>query len=122
MFDSFDPHYIAVGMEGDICTATFIVPQLTDDENVEQIGRELFALVDQYGCRKILLDLERVRFITSSVLGKIISLHRRMHRGDGRLILCRPEGEVSNVLNTSKLNQYFHIVTTLEEAKTAFSD
>lgn len=106
-FSDFEPKYIEPRDRGDVAVVTFTVPRLTDDENIEQIGRELIAVIEHYGRRKVVVSLADVVYLTSSVLGKLITLHRRLHRAGGRMVLCGFRGEVAEVLETSRLDEYF---------------
>ena len=107
--DEYHSSYVAVRDAGDVVVAGFELSQLSDDENIEQLGRDLFALVDQYNYRRVVLDLSRVQYITSSVIGKFITLHRRLHRGQGVLVLTRVSPAVMDVLRTSRLDSYFRL-------------
>lgn len=107
LLSDFHPTYFILQQEGDVVVATFEMSQLSDDENIEQMGRELFALVDHYDCRRIVIDLRRVEYLTSSVLGKLITLHRRLHRSDGVLVLCHITPPVRGILEASRLDSYF---------------
>lgn len=107
-------------MEGDICVVQFARGHLTDDENIELMGRELFSLVEQFGCRKVVLSLAGVNFITSSVLGKMITLHRKLHRNKGMLVICDIPPAIAEIMRTSKLMSYFNIADNLERALAAF--
>lgn len=115
--DNFTPAYLKLSTDGDLVVVSFTVPQLNEEENIEQLGRELFALVEQFGCRKVVVSLRGVDYITSSAIGKLITLHRKLHRNDGRLVLCDVAGEVENILKTSKLLSYFNVAENAEEAK-----
>ena len=112
----FHPAYLTVRTDGDVSIVGFTVSNLTDDENIEQLGRELFNLVDQIGCRKLVLDMGGVRYLTSSVLGKLISLHRKAHRSDGRLIICNLGEGLATIMSTSRLNQYFNVADDVASA------
>ncbi len=115
----YDPSYFDLEVDNEIAVATFHKEQFTEDDNLEQFGIELFALVDQYQFRKVILNLAPVQFVTSSVLGKLITLHRKLGRNDGRLILCDIHGDLENVLNTSKLMTYFSTAKNVSAAKAA---
>jgi anti-sigma B factor antagonist len=116
----FEPVYITLEQEGDVCIVRFVLSQLRDDENIEQMGRELFALVEQYGSRKVVLSLAGVEYITSSVLGKMITLHRKLHRGHGMLVICEIPEHVAEILRSSRLLTYFNVADTREAAVAAF--
>ena len=112
----FHPTYLSVDHDGETVIARFTRATLTDDENIEQLGRELFSLVDQFDRRKVVLDLSHVEYVTSSVLGKIITLHRKLHRKDGTLVICHVKGGVEDVMRTSRLLEYFNVARDVDGA------
>jgi anti-sigma B factor antagonist len=118
----FRPNYITVKTDDDVSTVGFILSDLTDEENIELLGHELFTLVDQIGCRKMILNMKNVRYMTSSVLGKLISLHRKLHRNEGRLVICNIGEELDQIMSVSRLNQYFHLADDLGAAGVLMAD
>jgi anti-sigma B factor antagonist len=116
--NQFKPDYLELETQGDAVIARFNRARLSEDDNIEQLGQELLSLVDQYHCRRLVVSLELVEFITSAAIGKLITLHRRLHRKDGRLVICHAEGAVADVLKTSRLNDYFTIASDTPQAVT----
>ena len=114
--EEFHPTYIALREQDDLLIVTFTISYLDDEENIEQLGHELFALVEQFGCRKLIVSLADVEFVTSSVLGKLITLHRKLHRNQGKLAICGLREGVASVMRTSKLMDYFTVTETVDEA------
>ena len=112
----FHPTYIRVSSDDDVSIVGFTLAMLTDEENIEQLGRELFVLIDKIGCRKIVLNMDGVRYMTSSVLGKLISMHRKLHRSEGRLVICGIGKELDEIMSKSRLDQYFHLANDVPEA------
>lgn len=117
----FDPSYFDLDVDGEIAVVSFQKEQFTEEDNLEQFGIELFSLVDQYQFRKIVLSLAPVQYVTSSVLGKFITLHRKLGRNDGQLVLCEIHNDLENVLTTSKLMTYFTTAKDILAAKAAFN-
>lgn len=117
----YQPHYIKARTENDVTFVVFQLSEVTDDDNIDILGRELFSLVDQFGCEKIVLDLAGVAYITSSVLGKIISLHRKQSRSGGRLVLCSIEPGLAETLETSRLLTYFDVADNPDAAVASLS-
>ncbi len=76
----------------------------------------MFALVDQLGFQKVVLNLDGVQYVTSSVVGKMITMHRKLHRVDGQLILTELTDGVDEILSASRLMSYFTVVDTLDSA------
>ena len=95
---------------------TFHRPQLTDEDNLELMGEELFRLVEKDQQRRIVLNLGMVEFVTSSVLGKWITLHRKVARQSGALVLCSLQPNVREILEASRLLTYFHSAGTVDDA------
>ncbi len=126
LLSEFKPAYFEITEEGDVVIGRFHVPRLTEDQNVEQLGQDLFALVEQFDKRKIVISLQSVEYLTSSVLGKLITLHRKLHRKQGRLILTDLQTEVKEVMRLSRLIDYFATADTvangLHELKTTSID
>lgn len=116
--DDFQPKYMTLRVEGEVIVVCLKHAQLSDEDNIDVMGRELFMLEDHFGCRKILLDLDRVEWVTSAVIGKLIRLHRRLHRKKGQLVLCHVRGGLRETLGACRLMDYFSIAETLDEART----
>src|SRR5262249_1372989 len=74
----FSPKYLRLEMADDIVIVSVEVELLTEDVNLEHFGHELFALVEQFGCRRVVVNLKEVRMVTSAGLGKMITMHRKM--------------------------------------------
>ncbi|MFO1095943.1 MAG: STAS domain-containing protein [Planctomycetaceae bacterium] len=113
-------HFTCVEDAGAIIV-TFVRQQLTDEDNLEQVGEALFALVEKDAQSRIILDLSQLDYITSSVLGKFITLHRRLHRQGGTLVLCGIQPNVRESLRASRLLDYFQTADTIDAAHAALS-
>jgi len=108
--------YVTLEEHGDVLVVRFKMRLLNDEENIEQLGQELFTLVEQYKWLKLVLDLTNVDYLTSSVLGKLITLHRKLHRNQGKMVLFGLSDGVDAILRTSKLLTYFAIAENRDTA------
>ena len=108
--------YITLSEHGDVLVVSFKMRLLNDEENIEQLGQELFALVEQTNWLKLVLDLTNVEYLTSSVLGKLITLHRKLHRSQGKMVLFGLSEGVDAILRTSKLLTYFAVAENRDAA------
>ncbi|MBI1315097.1 STAS domain-containing protein [bacterium] len=118
----FKPRYITATAQGEaeaggFVVVTFNASHINDEQNIEELGHEMFALTEQFGYQRVILDMTGVEYITSSVVGKMITLHRKLHRSDGLLILCELSKGVEEVLNASRLLNYFSHTQILQHAK-----
>ena len=108
--------YTSLEERGDVLVVGFKMRMLNDEENIEQLGQELFAFVEQYHWLKLALDMSNVEYLTSSVIGKLITLHRKLHRSQGKLALFGLTAGVHSILATSKLLDYFTVADGKEAA------
>ena len=69
--------------------------------------------------KRLVLDLSAVEYLDSSGIGSLVEIYRRIMKDDGRLILLSPSERVTGVLEITKLDQFFTIVGTEQEALSA---
>lgn len=112
----FQPYYLDLEDRDGILVVSFRRTHLNEEENIEQLGQELVTLVEQFNVRQMVLKTDNILQATSSVLGKMIKLHRLLHRLEGQLIVCGPKGVFQETLETSRLITYFNVCDTVEEA------
>jgi anti-sigma B factor antagonist len=115
----FTPKYLRLEQADDAVIVGVAVDLLTEDVNLEQFGHELFALVEQFGCRRLVVNLGEVRMVTSAGLGKLITLHRKMHRHRGSVFFCHLQEAVEDVLKTSRLITYLQVAPDVAAALAA---
>jgi anti-anti-sigma factor len=113
--------FFRVEIDGEVATVDILRDRLTDEDNIEEFGQELASLVDKLNFRKVILCLKQVQYVTSSVIGKLIMLHRRLVRSEGQLILTDVQPEVTEILSTSQLMSYFRTAPDVGAAKGALA-
>ena len=113
--------HIVLREEGDVLIVSFRSRTLNEEEHIDEIGNDLFSLVDSFGYRKLVIDLTGVELATSAFLGKVITLHRKLHRAGGMLVVCSYSGGVAVAMETSKLSEYFHTAADADAAIKLFS-
>ncbi len=105
---------------GDVTVVNFIDRKILDEQNIQIIGEELFRLVDEEGCRKLLLNFGNVEFLSSAALGKLITLNKKLQASKGRLILCNIDPQIHEVFEITKLDKFFNIQKEEQMALQAF--
>ncbi len=91
-------------MQG-VTSVSFREASILDGSVVERIGEELYALVDQRACRKIILDFRHVKFLSSSMLGVVLALHKKSQAIQGKVVICGLRGELGKVFKIMKLDK-----------------
>ncbi len=118
----FKSSYLNVDQRDGITIVSFTEPSLTEDINIEQIGRDMFQLVEKYACHKLIVSLQDVQVITSAILGKFITLHRKVGREGGTLVFCDLAGQVSQAFKTSNLIRYFKVQPDINSSLASFGE
>lgn len=108
--------FFNLAREGDIYIISVDRDRLTDEDNLEQFSQDINQLIEKHEIRSLIVQLNQVRYMTSSAIGKLISLHRRVNRAEGRMILCELTPDVSATLDTSRLLSYFAVEPDLAAA------
>ena len=86
-----------------------VVPDLTDEGAIAELGDLLDELVDQWGVTGVLLNFQEVRHMSSAVLGVLLKFSRRVARHRGRLKLCRLALDLREIFRITKFEQLFEI-------------
>jgi len=120
--DQFEPSLFRCKRLERYVLVQFHQEMLSDEINVDQLGHELTAVVEQPGWQRIIISLQNVAHITSSVLGKLIHLHRQLQRKEGKLALCELSDNVMEIMETSRLDTYFSIFSSVEDVQADWNE
>ena len=105
---------------GDVTVVRFRDNKIIEDINIQELGQELFQLVDAQNRKKLLLNFSSVDFLSSAALGKLITLDKKMKAHGGTLKLSNIRPEIYEVFAITKLNRLFDIRDEEADALAAF--
>ena len=105
---------------GDVTVVRFRDHKIIEDINIQELGQELFQLVEIDRRGKLLLNFTSVDFLSSAALGKLITLDKKMKAHGGALKLSNIRPEIFEVFNITKLNRLFDIKEDEADALAAF--
>ncbi|NCX99608.1 MAG: anti-sigma factor antagonist [Planctomycetia bacterium] len=111
---------IDVTKTGDVSVVKFRDRKILDEAAIQELGSELFALVEIDNRKTILLDFDGVEFLSSAALGKLITFDRKVKTSKGRLKMCGIAPGILEVFQVTKLNKVFDIRPDAGEALAAF--
>ncbi len=112
--------HVDLSQVGDVTVVRFRDDKIIEDINIQELGQELFRLVEADGCEQLLLDFSSVDFLSSAALGKLITLDKKMKAHGGTLKLSNIRPEIYEVFAITKLNRLFDIRKDEAEALAAF--
>jgi len=111
---------IDVSDVGEVSVVQFKDRKILDESNIQEMGRELFDLVEQ-NRGKILLNFMNVEFLSSAALGKLITLDKKLKGVRGQLKLSNIRPEIYEVFAITRLNKLFDIHDDEADALATFS-
>ena len=94
---------------GDVTVVRFRDQKIIEDINIQELGPELFRLVEVEGRQKLLLNFSAVDFLSSAALGKLITLDKKVKARKAALKLSNIRPEIYEVFAITKLNRLFDI-------------
>jgi len=107
---------ITVDTKGDYTIIGFLDADILDQINIHEMGREMYAVVESSPAIKLIVDFEGVQFLSSSALGKLIALNRKVGEVAGTLKMCRIQPEIMEVFRITKLDTIFDIYPDIDAA------
>ena len=105
---------------GGVAVVSFLDFSVLDRAQIDKIGDELVGLVEDQGRKKILINFESVDYLSSTVLGKLIALHKRVAANKGKLKLCGIKASIREVFEITKLDKVFDIYEDEDAAMADF--
>lgn len=106
--------------EGDVAIISFSQDHILDAVLIEKMGASLKALVDSEPRSRFILDFKSVDYLSSSALGMLISLQKKIAMKGGQLKLSGIKDSIMEVFRITKLDEVFDIYAGEEAAIDAF--
>lgn len=104
-----DYRRLKVTENGAVTVVRFADSRILHEEHIQELGDELFRLVEMDNRKAILLNFSSVEFLSSAALGKLITLEKKVKAAGGRLKLCNIRPEIYEVFAITRLNKLFDI-------------
>ena len=101
--------HIEVRRNGAVHVLHFREHKILNDMVIEKVGQEMFSVAADEECKNLLLNFSEVGFLSSSVLGKLITLNKRMKAKGGQLKLCELQPDIKELFTLTSLDKIFDI-------------
>lgn len=112
------PSAFRTEVAADAVLIRFEVPSLIEPIQVEEVGAALLALHELHAKVPLVIDFGTCNGVSSAMVGKLITLHRRVRRSGGKLVLFGLGPIVQEVFRSARLDEYFLLCRTRDEALT----
>jgi anti-anti-sigma factor len=110
------PRRIETNESASITVVHFKDQKIIDPVAIQELGQELFDLVDKDQRHKIVLNFSNVEFLSSAALGKLITFEKKIKRIGADLVLTNISPEIFQVFAITNLDKLFKIKDTEADA------
>ncbi len=94
---------------------TMVIDGMLTIGSEQQFNHALTGLVEE-GCRKIILDMTKVKYIDSLGIGQIAGGFTSLNDVGGKLVLARTNEKINELLRLTGLQNHIKTYPTVEEA------
>ena len=104
----------------DVTAVRFLESSILDTYLIQQIAEQLNELVEARNKKKLLLDFSAVKLLSSSALGLLVTLKKKLDVISGTMVICGMNKELQKVFKITSLDRLFAFADDEESALTAF--
>jgi len=110
-----NPSTFTIEQHSQICVCKFCNHRLGADEATQRTWDDLLTTIRGLDVNHVVLDLSNVVFLSSTSLGKLISLQVKLRQRNAKLTLCGLSDDIAGVFQVSRLNQVLDCRKTVDE-------
>ena len=104
----------------DVTAVRFLETAILDTRLIQQISEQLNELVEARNKKKLLLDFNAVKFLSSSALGLLVTLKKKLDIINGTIVICGMNKELQKVFKITSLDKLFAFADDEESALEVF--
>ncbi|HVA45406.1 MAG TPA: STAS domain-containing protein [Pirellulales bacterium] len=112
--------WIATSQQSGVTVVRFTETKITDSARIEELHHELTRLVDTEHPSRLLLNFDKVDYLSSEALRVFLMLHKKLQSRGAMLKLCNVAPEIFQVFELTGLKKVFEIWPTLVDALSEF--
>ncbi len=113
---------LSIDIQDGVKVVQFAGKKLLDEVSISEIGDQLTGMVAQADSVKFVLDFSKIEHMSSSALGMLITLHKRIRERSGGLCLIGIKPAIYEIFVITRLNEIFDIRQSTAEAIAALGE
>ncbi|HDS85379.1 MAG TPA: anti-sigma factor antagonist [Phycisphaerales bacterium] len=113
--DQMSPN-LQIDYHGNVAVATLTDEKILEDEQIQALEGSFMPLIEQSENIQLIIDFSNVKFLTSSVLGLLIRISKKVYEKNGKLRLCAIEPKIMDVFRITRLDKIFEIFPDQDDA------
>ncbi len=107
---------------GKVMIVEFRMASLMDALILENASRRLYKLIDEEDQRKIILDFEKVQYLSSQAIGILLTMKKKLDAlGKATLVLCGIGPRLAELLRITRLDKVLTVKPTQKDALAVFT-
>ncbi len=99
----------------DVTLVTFEDENILEEQQIRRLERALLPVVRQNEQKRLVLNFQNVKFMSSSFLGLLVKIHKRVVEMGGHLQLFNLDPKIHKVFEITQLVKVFDIVPPATE-------
>jgi anti-sigma B factor antagonist len=103
-----------------ILTVVFTDARILDDVTLEKVGADLIEMLNKSTEERVIIDFRNVKFMTSSMLGKLVQVHKKATEFKVKMKFAAIDPEIRQVFKITRLDKLFDIEADEAAARAAF--
>ncbi len=111
---------LMVQRQGDVYIIEFMDTRILDQLAIDKIKNEILALVEKSGVPKFVISFENVKYISSAVLGMLMTVNKTIAKEKGELRLAAIDNSLMEVFKLTRLDKILKIYDTTDNAMYKF--
>ncbi len=110
------PSKLRIRFVEDVTVVCFEESSILDTQLIHDIAHELDQLIEAANSKKLVLDFTEVQFFSSSALGILVTLSKKMMEIKGELVVCALVAELRKVFKITNLDKLFKFADDGDQA------
>ncbi|HIJ54324.1 MAG TPA: STAS domain-containing protein [Planctomycetes bacterium] len=107
---------ISVEYADNATIVTFVDEKILEEMDVQALQGSIMPVVEEAKRIKLILDFCNVRFLSSTVLGLLLRISKKVYEQDGQLRLCNISPRIYEIFKITRLNKIFDIYEDVKSA------
>lgn len=114
--DQTSPHMTIEYENEEIVVATLTDEKILEEAQILALESSFMPLIEENSPLKLVLDFSNVKFLTSSVLGLLIRVSKKIYESEGVFRLCCIQPKIYEIFKITRLDKIFEIYPTRQDA------
>ena len=113
--DTMNPS-LSVEYRGPVVVTMLTDEKILDEAQLQALEGSFMPLIEQNPKIQLIVDFGNVKFLTSSVLGLLIRVSKKVYETEGKLRLCSITPKILEIFKITRLDKIFEIFPNVDEA------